>query len=501
MKKSSNTGGYLHILKYTGLFGGVQGLSVLVGVIRNKLVAMLLGPEGMGLLSLFNSTIKLISDSTSFGLSMSAVRNISEDFDKGDNRKLTEDISLVRSWSILTALFGFLVCIFFSPFLSGVTFSWKGHTLHFILLSPAVALIAVTSGELAILKGTRKLHQLASVSVCNMVAVLMLSVPLYYFFRNAAVVPSLVLMALVQMILTVAVSYRLFTPHFSFSKSFLAKGIGVIRLGLAFVMAGILGSGADFVIRSYLSNVAGVETVGLYNAGYMMTMTYAGMVFSAMESDFFPRLSGANGLQFTFNQLVNRQVEVILLLISPLLVLFLLFLPHLLPLLYTGKFLPVLGMMQVLVLAVYIRALRLPVEYIPLAKGDSVSYLILESFYDILLVSLIIYGFNEAGLTGVGIGITVAGVADLLAVFLYTNHCYGYRVSGSVILYAAIQIPIGLVAYLCVQSSDKWIYWGGGTLLTVISLWFSMYIIKSKTGLWDALTNKLRCKFSRHAKN
>ena len=63
MKNSPKTGGYLHILKYTGLFGGVQGLNVLIGIVRNKLVAVLLGPQGVGLISLFNTTVRFISDS------------------------------------------------------------------------------------------------------------------------------------------------------------------------------------------------------------------------------------------------------------------------------------------------------------------------------------------------------------------------------------------------------------------------------------------------------
>ena len=73
MEKQEKDDSYSHILKYTSLFGGVQGLGILVGIVRNKLVALLLGPDGMGLVSLFNSTIKLVSDSTNFGLSMSAV--------------------------------------------------------------------------------------------------------------------------------------------------------------------------------------------------------------------------------------------------------------------------------------------------------------------------------------------------------------------------------------------------------------------------------------------
>lgn len=120
MKKTDSYG---HILRYTGLFGGVQGINILVGVVRNKLVAMILGPEGMGLISLFNSTLKLMSDSTNFGISISAVKNISEYFDKSDEEKLANTVKLVRSWSLLAGLLGMFLCIVLSPLLSKFTFS------------------------------------------------------------------------------------------------------------------------------------------------------------------------------------------------------------------------------------------------------------------------------------------------------------------------------------------------------------------------------------------
>ena len=95
----------------------------------------------------------------------------------------------MRSWSLLTALLGLFICIALSPLLSRYTFSWDGHTLHFVLLSPCVALTALAGGELAILKGIRKLGALAAISVYNVLAALVLTVPLYYFFGDTAIVP------------------------------------------------------------------------------------------------------------------------------------------------------------------------------------------------------------------------------------------------------------------------------------------------------------------------
>lgn len=497
MANKEQSDSYSHILKYTGLFGGVQALSIGIAIVRNKLVALILGPGGMGLVSLFNSTLTFIQDSTSFGISLSAVKSISEAYDQGDEEKIRHSINVVRYWSFLTALFGTLLCIALSPFLSWFTFAWNGHTLHFICLSPIVGMTAITGGELAILKAIRQLRHLAAITFYNIVAALIISVPIYYFFGTKGIVPSLLLMAIAQLVLTIAVSYRLYPLRFDNSKGFFKEGLGMIKLGVAFVIAGVLSSGANFLIRSYINNTAGIETVGLYNAGFMMTVTYVSMVFAAMDTDYFPRLSGVSHFGVTFNTTVNRQIEVMLLLVSPLLVAFTIGLPILLPLLYSGKFMPALGMMQVIVFAMYFRALKFPVEYISLAKGDSLSYMFLEGLYSICLVCLVVVFFHYFGLFGAGIAITFTAVFDFVLVFVYARWKYDYHISTTALLYASIQIPIGALAFGVTFIDNPIIYWCTGIILFFISAMVSLTVIRSRTNVWNELKAKIKDKFGR----
>jgi O-antigen/teichoic acid export membrane protein len=86
MENKSKQSAYQHVLKYTSIFGGIQGLNILVSIVRTKLVAVILGPDGMGLMSLFSSTIKFVSDSTNLGIGTSAV--------KGKLKNNTHQISL-----------------------------------------------------------------------------------------------------------------------------------------------------------------------------------------------------------------------------------------------------------------------------------------------------------------------------------------------------------------------------------------------------------------------
>ena len=481
---------YLHILKYTGLFGGVQGLSILISIVRNKLVAEILGPQGLGLISLFNSTVKLVSDSSNLGLSMSAVKNISEAYETGDKERVARSVSVIRLWSFLTAFGGTMLCVLLSPLLDKWTFNWGDHVLHFIFLSPIVGLIAITGGETAILKGTRRLKTLAAISVLNVILALLTSVPLYLLWGEKAIVPSLVIAALSQMLLTIWHSFRAFPLHLTANRLLFAQGYDMVRLGVAFVIAGILGSGADFIIRSYLNNVASLQDVGLFNAGYMMTMVYAGLVFSAMDTDFFPRLSAVNSDKTQRNLEVNRQIEVSLLLISPMIVFFIVALPILLPLLYSKQFMPAIDMVQVMSLALYFRAMKLPLSYIPLAKGDSLAYLFLEMLYDITIVAMVVLMFRSYGLKGAGFAITITGVLEYILLSVFMNVKYGFRPSSDGIRYACLQIPLGLLAYVSVTYSTGVGYWGIGLVLVLISASVSFVILHRKTSLWSVLANK-----------
>ena len=471
---------YGHVLKFTGIFGGVQGLNVLVGLVRNKFVALLLGPDGMGLVSLFNTTVQLISQATHLGISVSAVRNISEYYDAGDTEKVAHCVKVVRGWCLLTALLGMLVCVVAGPFLSNTTFSWGDHTLHFVLLAPAVGMIAITGGETAILKGQRKLGALALVQIVAALASLVIAIPIYYFFWQAGIVPVIVLMAFVTMCATLRFSLRIFPLQIRGARGILGEGMGMIRLGVAFTLAGIVGSGAEMFIRSFLNVAGSLDAVGLYNAGYMITITYAGLVFAAMESDYFPRLSAVNQDVEATNLMVNKQMEVSVLTIAPLLTSLIIFLPVLIPLLLSSQFLPIVAMTQVAALAMFFKAMTLPVAYITLARGLSVTYFVLESVYYVALVALIMVGYRHWGIWGTGLAITLAHLVEFLIINGYARWRYQYKQSSTVVKYFAVHLLIGLSAYILTMTVDELAYWLLGALLIVVSLSFSLWVLNQK---------------------
>ncbi len=490
--KEHSEDSYKHILKYTGLFGGVQGLVILIGLVRNKAMALLLGAGGMGFNALMMSVQTFAAQCTNMGLSFGAVPKLSEIYEQEDSCRLNYYVQVIRLWSLIAAVLGLLFCVAASGLVNHMTFTWGDHTLHYAMLGISVAMLAIAGGETAILKATRRMGSLAKVQIYGAVGGVLLSVPLYYYLEHSGVIPAIVLIAVLNMLLTVSYSYRYFPLRLSFSKQHLHDGYGMIKLGVAFVLAAAIGSGAEMAIRAFLNVEGSMDDVGFYNAAFMITITYAGMVFSSLESDYFPRLSAVNKDIQATNETVNKQTEVSLLLLSPMLVALLMLLPVLIPMLFSSDFLPVVAMAQVAVLAMYFKVLTMPVAYITLARSCSLSYLLLETIYFLALVVAIIVGYRCWGIWGTGVAIVVAHAVEFVTVNAYAYRQYGYRSSWKIAHYALVQMSIGALAYVVSLWTEGLAYWMIEAALTIVSTACSLYILHQKTRLWEALMRRLQ---------
>jgi O-antigen/teichoic acid export membrane protein len=334
--------------------------------------------------------------------------------------------------------------------------------------------------------------------VVNVFVALVLAVAVFSTFGQAGIVPVIVLMAFVMMLTTIWYSYKLFPLRLHGCQGVLGEGMGMVRLGGAFVLAGILGSGAEILIRSYLNKVGNLDAVGLYNAGLMIAVTYSGMVFSAMQTDYFPRLSAVGNDKKQMCDMVNRQIEVSLLIASPLLALLIVFMPVVIPLMFRQDFMPVIAMAQVAVLSMYFKAISLPMAYLQLAKANSIGYLVLEGVFDAMMVLFVMVGFHYWGLIGTGVALSLAYLANVVMVYAYVYVMYGYRLSLAVVQVMAIQVPLGIAVYFTTWLDKAWLAWGIGILLAFVSMAVSVNIVHQKTGLWNALKSRISSKLHGH---
>ncbi|MBQ0049453.1 MAG: oligosaccharide flippase family protein [Bacteroidales bacterium] len=461
---------YKDILKATSLFAGINGLSILLQMCRTKLAALFLGSSGMGLNAIFNETIELIHSTSNVGMDKCGVREVSRAFgereQEGGEERLRDAIMLTRSWVLLFALIGTLLCLVLAEPISRWTFENDEQTTNYMLLSPAVGLLTLTCGEYCVLRGIQRLRSVALVSILQVVASLVTTIPLYYFWGMKAVVLAILLLSFSSFCITASFSYRFYRPQFCFSQKYLKRGYSMLVIGIFFVLAGFLSHGSKLAVQAFLNREGSLDVVGLFKSGYSLVFVYCGMIFTALDTDYFPRLSSIFSHREQLHKTVNRQIEVMMTLVLPIILFMLFAMPALVPLLLSNKFMPVVPMAQIAVTGLLFRTVYLPASFMPLAGGDSRTYLVIQAISYLFFIPPIIIGYNWMGLTGTGLGLLVSCLVDLAIGIGVARIRYHIHVARR-ILYrlVAYAIAIGL-AFASVEWLSGWAYWAvGGTML------------------------------------
>ena len=179
-------------MKAMGLFGGVQVVGILCSIIRTKLVALWIGPVGVGLFGLYNQALDMINTATNLSIRQSSVRDVSQAVQRNDVSLISRIITVVRRWSLWLGLGGTLLTMALAPLLSQITFGDTAHVWGFVALSAGVLLMAITNGEYAVFQGLAKLRKLARVTMFGTLSGLAISIPLFYYLREDSVLPSII---------------------------------------------------------------------------------------------------------------------------------------------------------------------------------------------------------------------------------------------------------------------------------------------------------------------
>lgn len=495
MLKKDNS--YNHILKYTGLLGGVQVIYILMAVIRNKFTALFIGPWGMGVVLVYTKAAEFIGNTTNFGIAFSAVRRLAELNERGERQALEQYIKLIRSWTLITAIFGMLTCAAFAPVLSQQMLGSHHTTRGFVLLSPMVFMLTFLGGELAILKGLQRLRRMAAVSAVSAVLTTALTILIYWQLDIHGILPVLLTTTAATLLLNLHATTRDFPYRVGLrSMNLLRRGGHMIKLGSAFILAGLLGSGADMIITASIARTSSPHAVGLYGAGFTLIVSYARLIFASMDADYFPRLSATGEDLTRRNTTINRQIDVLVLLMGPFLILFTLFLPVLVPLLYSEKFLLVIPMAICAMSYMFFKAVYAPISYLPLARGDSFVYLGMEALYDTVYVLSVMAGYYYRGLVGAGLGLSFAHLFDLLAVSTVYRFRYGFHFEGSTLRRAAAQYALlsaSLLATAWLAPVPKALV---GSVTAALSVALSWRLLRHETAV-TAKLEKLKEKLTR----
>lgn len=475
---------YKQIVKTTSLFGGVEIFRILVNVLQTKVVAILLGPAGVGLINMFTTVVNMFVSGFGFGLNTSAVKEVAQAKASSDNEKISKTILSLRRIVRITALFGAVAMICFSKPISIATFGHSGYTFAFVVLSLSLILNIISNGQIALIKGMRYLGYLAKCSLIGAVASLVFSIPFYYWWGQKGIVYVIVLTSLSYLLCTwfYARKIKILEIKLSWKESFFI-GKDMLKMGFFLMLSTFLGQLTSFMVNAYISNTGSVDDVGFYRAGFLITSHYVGLIFAAMSADFLPRLTSVNKDSQLLSTVVHQQTELAILIIAPL-VAYLFPLTHLfINILYSSEFYSIDGYINWASLGLVPRACVWVLSYILLAKGESKKFFITELFYNTTYVGLCIWGYRVDTLTGLGIAFFVHNVVCLFFNYYMVKYfcafSYTKKMILGIILTTVISVLLFFINYAVVGLYGKVII----VIIAILMSAYSLVTIINKTGL------------------
>ena len=400
-------------MKAMGLFGGVQVMGILCSIVRTKLVALWIGPVGIGLFGLFNNSLEMISTGTNLGIRSSSVRDISQAHDSTTPGLVAKMVAVVRKWSLWLGLFGALVTLMLAPLLSELTFGDQSHLWGFVALSVAVLLGAITNGEYAVLQGSARLKRLASVTLWGTLTGLAVSIPLFYLLRERSILPSILAYAMALAAFAWLFRNKEYAkPQLSRRETF-DMGKGFVKLGIFMTLGNFASILASYAFNAWLNMNAGTEAVGFYQAGYTLINKYTGLILTALGMEYYPRLSKVANSRLRLRAFVSQEINVAIAVMAPVVALFILLRELVVWILYTPEFNVILTFVSWGMIGTVLRTLSWCLAFTILAKGDGKTYLWTEVASAIINLVLNIVFYRWWGLTGLGI-------AFLVSYLLYT---------------------------------------------------------------------------------
>ena len=474
---------YGQILKSSSIIGGAQGINYLIAMVRTKVVAVLLGPSGVGLVGLYVSATELVGTIAGLGISTSGVREVAEAHGTGKAEHIARTVKTLHRTCWVTGILGWLLCAALSYPLSVYTFGSGEHAWAVALLGATILIASVSGGQSALIQGTRRIGDLARMGIIGATTGTIIAVGLYAWLGQKGIVPVLIVTAAVNLGFSwwFARKIPVATVSLSWTETF-RNSQQLVRLGLAFMYGALLAAISGLVIRSLIVRQLGLDANGIYQAAGGISSIFAGFILNAMGTDYYPRLTAVAHDNLQVNRLVNEQIEIGILLALPGLLGTLAFAPWLMHLLYSAKFLPSAELLPWLAVGVFGQVITFPLGFIQRAKGRVGWIFVSQTHLNVLnlvlaLLMIRVYGVVAAAwafaLTTYIHGLVVFVIARRLSNFAWTPH------SGRLALSGAGLISMGFAAQMLTKGLVEFAL---GSLLTIAASLFSLRGISSRLG-------------------
>ncbi len=467
------------LIKNTSLMGGTEIALMFVAVIRNKYLAVKIGPEGFGMFSILQSFFNLANVFAGVWLATASLKYIAEYNKEGDDETVKQifDMSfffVFISATIITVSFFIFFRFFRSHFLNPeIIFA------YYALFAASYIGTSLANLFQGLLQGLMQFKKIITIriitSIFNLISVLIL----VWFFDLTGFFINILLVAFFSAGLLWISSRKLVKFEFRYP-DFKAK---ITKKILSFsgidIFLGIADRVSEYLQRIFVLNFLNMTSLGLFFSATRIN-AYLGLLGTSGMFYFKPKMSEKLTTKDR-NKILNDYFRMVILtgLISS--VLIILFGSSFIKLLFSDRFLGLSSILFIFVIAQFIQNIQLGVLFtvVGMAKLKIHSISTIVSAFLIVLIPYLM--LRKCGLIALGVGSIVAGSVRILINSSYLKFKHNIYMNLKNIFYIFVAFIMMLVSgYL--QGSE----------ITIKLIYFMLTIIIVAANLKKSEWQKIR---------
>lgn len=378
---------YRELLKTTTIIGGASVINVAIAVAVAKTLALLAGPQGVGLYGLYGGMVAMIASIA--GIGTGGVRAIAAAHANRDNNELASVAQALTWITFLIALAIALIVLILRQTLAEWILDDPGQATAVGVLSVAIFMALCAASMMARMSGTGRLARLAQVTImANLLSGVSMVIGLRLMGQSGLLVGVVATPALTTILCYLSLRETEIFRGPGPLRAVRAHGSAIIRTGISLSVSASFSGLSLLVVRSRINHVLGPESMGHFQAAWSISMTYIGFVLSAIALDYFPRLSGMSNNPEGMKRLLNQQTTMALVITTPIFIVLFVFSPWIVKALYSSNFQSTTPILRWQVLGDVFKIASWPLGYLLLAIHKEKHYLIAELAWNIMFVTI-----------------------------------------------------------------------------------------------------------------
>lgn len=419
-----------------------------------KIFAVLLGPAGIGLVGLYHALMSTAAAISGMGVSSSGVRQVAEASAGADARRAARPLHALRALTMLLAATGAVILFLLRERVSTWVFGSQDHAEAVAILAVGLYVTVVSGSQMALLNGLRRIGDLARINMAGAALGAVVAILIVWAHGEAAVAHSITASAAVMMLCSWWYVRRVSVPPSSWSWAALGAEVpSLLKLGLAFMFAGLVMTATLLVTRVIFLDRLGLAAAGYFQAAWAIAVFNVDFVLRAMGTDFYPHLTARVNDRSAAHRLVNEQTEIALLAGGPALIAMLAFAPLLVRMFYSADFSAAADLLRWLLLGNILKLASWPLGYLILAHAWGRVSLATELVWACAYVTTMYLGIVHFGINAAGYAFVASYLVYVVVVYSINHFGSGFAWSRTTVALAVTLLGAG-IAVIAVASRD-----------------------------------------------